>query len=83
LAVPPFFIMDLENFYNTGFGWTCRACERQLAAEGDDKSSRLLSEGEAESKNPRLSAALARWADPAQTVLICPRCSVTEIVDKR
>jgi len=49
-------MIELHNFYNDGFGWICRACERELKAPDDsEKHSRLLREGEAESKTPRLS----------------------------
>jgi hypothetical protein len=76
---------ELENFHNDGFGWVCRHCERELVIEGaDGHASRLMTEGEAESKKPQLSnQALARWADAAQTMLVCPRCGVTEMVNVR
>lgn len=74
----------MNNFYNTGFGWICRACEAGLESPDEsEKYSRLMHEGEAESKSPRLSnAALAKWADAARTTLRCPRCGATEPVDK-
>jgi hypothetical protein len=75
---------ELNDFYNKGFGWICRHCERQLTAEppnGEDVS-RLMLEGEAESKSPRFSnLALAKWADPAHRTLVCPRCGITELAD--
>jgi hypothetical protein len=69
-----------ENFYNDGFGWLCRRCERTIEAPTDAAShSRLLREGESESKSPRLSNfALAKWADKSRTTLVCPRCGITE-----
>ena len=76
---------ELNDFYNGGFGWICRHCERELIKEtnSENKLSRLLSEGEAESKIPRFSnLGLAKWADPAQRALLCPRCGITELVDK-
>lgn len=80
---------ELNDFYNAGFGWICRHCERERRASESEENaagatrSRLLSEGEAESKTPTLSTtALARWADPAHRRLICPRCGITETVDK-
>ena len=75
---------ELNDFYNDGFGWVCRQCERQSENTSDDRShSRLLTEGESEGKNPALSnKALAKWADPAQRILECPRCGITELVDK-
>ncbi len=78
--------LELNDFYNDGFGWICRHCERELAQEtkgSDKKISRLMHEGEAESKDPKLSSlALAKWADPAQRILTCPRCGITELADK-
>lgn len=78
-------MMELNDFYNDGFGWICRHCERELIKEEkpENERSRLLTEGEAESKSPRLSnLALAKWADPAQRTLRCPRCGITELADK-
>ena len=76
--------IELNDFYNDGFGWICRACERELKeTDGEQTRARLLREGEAESKNPALSnQALAKWADAAQRILTCPRCGVTELADK-
>jgi hypothetical protein len=76
---------ELNDFYNEGFGWICLHCERELSEPETSagEHSRLMSEGEAESKQPRLSSpAIARWLDVAQTTLICPRCGITEPVDK-
>jgi hypothetical protein len=74
---------ELRDFYNDGFGWICRRCEQELAAgENQDDVSRLMTEGEAENKQPKLSTnALAKWFDAAQTKLICPRCGLTESVE--
>ena len=76
--------IELKDFYNDGFGWVCRQCERDLApTRNADEPSRLLREGEAESKNPRLSnLSLAKWEDAAQRILVCPRCGVSESVEK-
>jgi hypothetical protein len=78
--------IELNDFYNAGFGWICRHCERELAEKAnasDSKQSRLMREGEAESKQPALSSvALAKWAYNAHTTLICPRCGITELADK-
>ena len=63
------FSMKLTNFFNDGFGWQCRACTKELGGDPIDADalSRLMSEGEAESKEPSLALpALARWADPAR-----------------
>ncbi|HJS50370.1 MAG TPA: hypothetical protein VJ781_00600 [Pyrinomonadaceae bacterium] len=76
---------ELNDFRNDGFGWICRHCERET--EGDAPAtdhSRLMTEGEAESKTLELSnRALAKWADAARTRLVCPRCGITETVDRR
>ena len=78
--------IELNDFYNEGFGWICKPCERELkrqANPSDVKTSRLMSEGEAESKQPKLSnLALAKWADKTNQTLMCPRCGITESVDK-
>ena len=80
--------IELNDFYNDGFGWICKKCERELQAAKtpdapDDQLSRLMREGEAESKQPKFSSlALAKWADISQRMLICPRCGITEAIDK-
>jgi hypothetical protein len=79
--------IELNDFYNAGFGWICKPCERELKAENPanspEKHSRLLREGEAESKQPEFSnQAMAKWADAAQRTLVCPRCGITELADK-
>ena len=79
------FMNELNDFYNDGFGWICRHCEREFEGQkpSREKHSRLLREGEAESKNPRFSnLALAKWTDVTQRTLVCPRCGITELVDK-
>lgn len=89
-CVPSFlFIMEkleLNDFYNEGFGWICKPCERELKDRGKNPNtelSRLMSEGEAESKEPRFSnPALAKWADKTNQTLMCPRCGITERIDK-
>lgn len=75
---------ELNDFYNDGFGWICRHCERESETENPpEESARLMREGEAESKQPRFSnRALAKWADPVHRTLICPRCGITELADK-
>lgn len=78
-------MQELNDFYNDGFGWICKHCERELEAQTptNEGHSRLMSEGEAESKQPRFSnLALAKWADAAQRTLVCPRCGITELADK-
>jgi hypothetical protein len=76
-------MIELNDFYNEGFGWICKHCERQLKGQNEtEKHSRLLREGEAESKTPRLSSsALAKWADDEHRTLMCPRCGITEFVN--
>ncbi len=78
--------LELNDFYNDGFGWICKHCERELERQikvSNKKTSRLMREGEAESKNPKLSnQAMAKWADPAHRTLVCPRCGITELADK-
>ena len=74
---------ELNDFYNDGFGWICKHCEREFAREKQtEPPSRLMHEGEAESKQPELSSrALAKWSDASQRVLVCPRCGITESND--
>ncbi|HEY8559506.1 MAG TPA: hypothetical protein VIL74_03815 [Pyrinomonadaceae bacterium] len=76
---------ELNNFYNAGFGWVCRACERESGTSNEPSNrSRLLREGEAESKNPRLSSsALAKWTDQTRTTLVCPLCGIAESAVKK
>lgn len=78
-------MIELENFYNDGFGWICKHCKRELKKEKDSSShahSRFMREGEAESKNPVLSnSAMAKWFDKSQRMLVCPRCHLTEMAD--
>lgn len=78
-------MLELNDFYNDGFGWICRHCEREIKARKGEikKHSRLMSEGEAESKQPEFSnAALAKWVDKTNRALMCPRCGIVEAVDK-
>ena len=73
----------LKEFYNDGFGWKCLKCASELKKQNNQREerSRLMSEGEAESKSPELSnLALAKWADAEQKTLICPRCGIIEDV---
>ncbi len=77
-------MIELNDFYNDGFGWICRQCERELKTdhEKSDGPARIMREGEAESKQFSLSTqALAKWADPVERILVCPRCWITETVD--
>lgn len=83
-AVHRFFMIELNDFYNDGFGWICKHCERELKAQDStEKHSRLMREGEAESKNPIFSnSALVKWADKVHRTLMCPRCGIMEVADK-
>jgi ribosomal protein S14 len=78
-------MIELNDFYNAGMGWICRHCERDLTPAGETprRHSRFFSEGEAESKAPTLaSLALAKWTDKTRRFLTCPRCGITEGVEK-
>jgi hypothetical protein len=72
---------ELKEFFNDGFGWVCRRCDREFGATdaGGQVPSRLMREGEGESKQPVLSTlALAKWSDETRAALTCPRCGITE-----
>ena len=76
---------DLTHFYNDGTGWICKRCERDLAVEKevDSAHARFFREGEAESRFPQLAnPARAKWMDQIAEILVCPRCGVTEHVNK-
>ena len=78
-------MIELNDFYNDGTGWVCRHCELELTRVDETPSglSRAFREGEVESKTPTLAnAALAKWLDKTRQVLICPRCGITEPVEK-
>jgi len=77
-------MIELNDFYNEGFGWICRHCKpKNDHAESSDNLSRLMREGEGESKSPVLSThGLAKWVDPAHRVLICPACGISELADR-
>lgn len=73
--------IEYNDFYNEGFGFICKHCERELKEESSHERSRLMREGEAESKQPVFSTAIAKWLDKAQTTLICPRCGISERIE--
>ena len=79
-------MFDLENFYNAGTGWICKRCEQELkeieTLTPDENLPRVWREGEAESKQPKLSAPLAKWTNAARNQLVCPRCNNSELIDK-
>ncbi|MGI9105261.1 MAG: hypothetical protein ACR2G4_03340 [Pyrinomonadaceae bacterium] len=71
----------MEHFVNQGYGWTCRHCRKEETARGPERSARarFFSEGEAEEREPKISAAsLARWGDETHQTLVCPRCKIEE-----
>ncbi len=78
-------MIELNDFYNDGFGWICRHCESELTPLESEENvhARIFREGEAESKSPELAnRALAKWTDKTQRFLICPRCGIVEAVEK-
>jgi hypothetical protein len=78
-------VIETTHFINTGFGWVCKHCsaeETESALVGEARA-RFFTEGEAEAKEPSFSTlALARWRDVTRQVLVCPRCSIEETVNK-
>jgi DNA-directed RNA polymerase subunit M/transcription elongation factor TFIIS len=75
-------MVELNDFFNEGFGWKCRHCTRESQADPSEHS-RFFVEGEAESKQPKLAnSGLARWADVARTTLTCPECGISELAEK-
>jgi len=62
---------QLTDFYNDGCRWICRRCESELAADADPSKPAALA-------NP----AQAKWMDDTRRVLICPRCGLSEPVEK-
>ncbi len=77
--------LEYNDFYNDGFGYICKHCEHELKEKETfqtHRHARFMREGEAESKQPKLSnLALAKWLDKLQTTLICPNCGITEKID--
>jgi hypothetical protein len=77
--------VEFNNFYNEGFGFICKHCERELNEKNSSqthKRPRYMREGEAENKQAKLyNSALAKWLDLAQTTLICPNCGISEKID--
>ena len=75
---------ELSSFCNSGFGWYFVQCERELAGRIDNNTgvpSRIFREGEAE-KAPANQLAVARWTDKTRRFLTCPRCGITEPVER-
>lgn len=75
-------MQEFKQFTNDGFGWACRRCSDNAAADLiENTHSRLMREGEGESKQPVLSTpALAKWADESRRTLVCPSCGTSESV---
>jgi hypothetical protein len=75
-----------NHFFNPGDGWLCKHCsaeDSERKQQTKDKRARLSGEGGAEEKEPRLSTvALARWTDATRQALVCPRCSIEEMISK-
>jgi hypothetical protein len=75
-------MQELSDFYNDGCGWTCRKCQDELSATAPASRS-MYAEGESENKNDDLGhRALARWTDATRQFLTCPRCGITERVER-
>ena len=76
--------IETQHFVNSGFGWTCKRCREEVrASDHQHRASlaRFFTEGEAEEREPALSApALARWRDASQRTLYCPRCGTEETI---
>lgn len=74
----------MQHFINHGYGWTCNHCCTQTDATTTAPPvartlPRFFTEGEAEERDPTLSApALARWRDDSHQTLFCPRCGAEE-----
>ena len=81
---PP--VNQINHFVNLGYGWLCKHCTAEDAERKNHDygtRARFFSEGEAEEKEPRLSAlALARWSDATRRSLTCPRCGISELIKK-
>jgi hypothetical protein len=78
-------MIELNDFFNDGHGWICKQCDLELRNEAAVSSgpARFFSEGEAEGGGPRLeTAALAKWTDRSRRYLACPRCGISEAVEK-
>ena len=76
---------ETKHFVNDGYGWTCKRCrslDDAKASSSETTLPRFFREGEAEEREPRLSAhSLARWTDDSHRTLRCPRCGVEEEID--
>ncbi len=76
-----FSVIETEHFINRGYGWLCKHCSERTddLAHGTNARARFFTEGEAEEREPVLSASsLARWRDDSHSVLVCPHCGTEE-----
>jgi uncharacterized protein YdaU (DUF1376 family) len=71
----------MEHFINQGYGWTCRRCQSEETARVSERSARarFFSEGEAEEREPKLSA--STWPAGATNLTECS--SALAAVSKR
>lgn len=80
---------ETKYFQNDGFGWICKSCAAEnkknsvAGSETADAKPLYFMEGEAFGNVGPLDQTRARWADPAQRSLMCPRCGITELIDIR
>jgi hypothetical protein len=86
-------VRETASFVNEGYGWACKRCRGAAGAAGATSDAdpsprppalpRFFREGEAEEREPRLSAhALARWKDDTRRALLCPRCGLEEEINE-
>ena len=76
---------QINHFFYPGYGWLCKHCSAEASEHKHtkDKRARLSAEGGVEEKESRLSTvALARWTDATRQALVCPRCSIEEMISK-
>jgi len=84
-------VPETKHFVNDGYGWACKRCRAVEDADAQrgasassraDALARFFREGEAEEREPCLSAhSLARWTDDSRRALRCPRCGVEEEIN--
>jgi hypothetical protein len=79
-------VNETNHFFNLGYGWICKHCSADAANRKNEPGSvraRSFKESEAENKQPALSTlALARWTDATRQTLVCPRCSIEEMINQ-
>jgi hypothetical protein len=64
---------EINDFYNEGFGWVCRQCERQFEREHTEAETEIGAKAPYPANRP-----LAKWTDKTRRFLTCPRCGITE-----